>query len=84
MLHLTRSKVYYTPTKPAREQLEERERSMARIDYCHTAMPYIDTRKLVRLLQNEGINIGRKLMKRLMRDGHPDCISQKEPVETEL
>jgi len=41
---------------------------MARIDYWHTAMPYIGTRKLVRLLQNEGISIGRKLMKRLMRE----------------
>ncbi len=41
---------------------------MARIDYWHTAMPYIGTRKLVRLLQNEGISIGRKLMKRLMSE----------------
>jgi len=48
--------------------LEERERIMARIDYWHTAMAYIGTRKLVRLLQNEGISIGRKLMKRLMSE----------------
>ncbi len=39
---------------------------MARIDYWHTMMPYIGTRKLVKLLQNEGISIGRKLMKKLM------------------
>ena len=41
---------------------------MARIDYWHTKMPYAGSRKLVTKLREEGYVIGRKLVRRLMRE----------------
>ena len=39
---------------------------MAKIDYWHTQMPGIGSRKLVKLLREEGFSVGRKLVRRLM------------------
>ena len=39
---------------------------MERIDYWHTQMPGIGSRKLVKLLRSEGLLVGRKLVRRLM------------------
>ena len=39
---------------------------MGRLDYWHTAMPYLGSRKLVSLLRGEGFSVGRKLVRRLM------------------
>ena len=39
---------------------------MSKIDYWHTQMPGIGSRKLVKLLREEGFSVGRKLVRRLM------------------
>ncbi len=54
MLGLQRSKVYYIPAKPTAEQVDRKEQIMARIDYWHTTMPYLGTRKLVKKLAGDG------------------------------
>lgn len=41
---------------------------MAKIDYWHTRFPCAGNRKLVVLLKQEGYNVGRKLIRRLMRE----------------
>ncbi len=66
LIGLLRSKVYYKPVQPSKEQAEWREKVMARLDYWHTTIPYIGTRKLVKQLQKEGFQVGRKLVRRLM------------------
>ncbi len=68
LIGLPRSKVYYKPVQPPAEQTEWREQVMARLDYWHTAMPYIGIRKLVEQLQKEGSQVGRKLVRRSMEE----------------
>jgi len=47
--------------------IEREELLKRRIDYWHTKLPYAGTRKLRKLLQEQdGIIVGRKLIKRLM------------------
>lgn len=41
---------------------------MARLDYWHTQLPAIGSRKLVVKLREEGYPVGRKLVRRLMRE----------------
>ena len=41
---------------------------MARLDYWHTMLPAIGSRKLVVKLQEEGFRVGRKLVRRLMQE----------------
>jgi len=41
---------------------------MDRIDFWHTTMPYLGSRRLARKLREEGIRAGRKLVRRLMDD----------------
>lgn len=43
-----------------------REKVMSRIDYWHTMMPAIGSRKIVTLLRNEGFNVGRKYVRNCM------------------
>lgn len=66
LLGIQRSTVYYKPAEPSEEQREHEEALMARMDYWHTEMPYLGTRKMVQQLQNEGHAVGRKLVRRLM------------------
>lgn len=66
LLGIQRSTVYYKQAEPSDEQREYEEALMARIDYWHTEMPYLGTRKMVRQLQKEGHAVGRKLVRRLM------------------
>ncbi len=68
LLGLQRSKVYYTPSQPTAEQVDRQEQIMARIDYWHTTMPYLGTRKLVKKLAGDGFQVGRKLVRRLMAE----------------
>ncbi len=68
LLGLPRSKVYYKPVQPSPEEKEWREQVMARLDYWHTMMPYIGTRKLAKQLQKDGFQVGRKLVRRLMEE----------------
>lgn len=41
---------------------------MARLDYWHTMLPALGSRKLTVKLQEEGYRVGRKLVRRLMRE----------------
>lgn len=63
---MNRATLYYKPVTPDQEALDRLEKLMARIDYWHTELPCIGSRKLAKLLQDEGYSIGRKLVRRLM------------------
>ena len=63
---MTRSQVYYEPKKPDSESVERKEAIMARMDYWHTMMPYLGTRRLVIKLKEDGYAVGRKLVRSYM------------------
>jgi putative transposase len=65
---LPRRTVYYKPAKPSDQLLERREKIMARIDFWHTEMPFIGTRKMIVQLATDGITVGRKLVRALMAE----------------
>ncbi len=67
LLKLPRSRVYYQPKERTEEARRWEEHIMSRIDYWHTTMPYIGTRKMVVMLAGEEIFVGRKRVRRLMR-----------------
>ncbi len=48
--------------------MREKEQIMARIDYWHTELPCCGSRKLAKLLQGEGFQIGRKRIRSLMAE----------------
>jgi len=60
--------VYYEARQPSKADVERREAIMARIDYWHTVLPCMGTRKIVAKLCSEGMNVGRKLVRTLMRE----------------
>jgi putative transposase len=64
LLDVNRTSVYYVPVEPDRE----RENAIKnRLDYWHTKMPYMGVRKLRnRLQKQDGLKVGRKLIKRYM------------------
>jgi len=67
LLGISRSEVYYKPDYTRRRaELEYDETIMRRIDFWHTKMPYLGSRKIVRKLRDEGYEIGRKRVRRLM------------------
>lgn len=66
MTGVNRSELYRKTVEPSKEKLEWLEKVMERIDYWHTAMPFLGSRKLTKKLQNEGLSVGRKLVRRLM------------------
>lgn len=68
LLKLNRSKVYYEPKAPTEEARQRKEELMARLDWWHTKLCGIGTRKLVVLLRKEGYEVGRKLVRRLMQE----------------
>ena len=68
LLGISRSTYYYKPKEPSPEEIEFREMIMARIDEIHTKFPYMGTRKISRILKEEGIQAGRKLVRTLMRE----------------
>ncbi len=68
LIGLPRSKVYYKSVQPSPEEIKWQEQVMVRLDYWHTTMPYIGTRKLVKQLQKDGFQVGRKLVQRLMEE----------------
>ena len=53
---------------PDKEARLEEERIMSRIDYWHTKMPYMGSRRIKDKLREEGFPVGRKLVRRLKRD----------------
>ena len=68
LLDIHRSSVYYEPKEPSEEQRLLREEIMARIDYWHTTLPAMGSRKITKALQREGYRVGRKLIQSLMRE----------------
>lgn len=45
-----------------------KEQLMARIDYHHTRQPYLGSRKISKILKDEGFDAGRKLVRSLMAE----------------
>lgn len=68
LLGITRSSVYYEPKKPDKETLRLKEEVMARLDYWHTTLPCMGTRKLAVKLCSEGYTVGRKLVRSYMQE----------------
>lgn len=66
MTGINRSEFYRKTAKPSKEDLEWQEKVMTRIDYWHTAMPFLGSRRLAKKLQEDGLSVGRKLVRRLM------------------
>lgn len=67
LLGISRSTLYYKPIPPDEDKRLWEESVMARLDYWHAKMPYLGSRKLAVQLQNEdGINVTRKVIRRLM------------------
>ena len=68
LLEVNRSSFYYKMAEQTEEARQLEERIKGRLDYWHTKMPYLGVRKLRDKLKGEGINIGRKLVKRYMEE----------------
>lgn len=68
LLGISHSSYYYKPKSPSQEKTELRERIMAKIDEIHTQFPVFGQRKIRKILNDEGINIGRKLVRRYMQE----------------
>lgn len=68
LLGVNRASLYYQHVEPAPAYLELQEELMRRIDYWHTKMPYLGSRKIAqRLQEKDGYNVGRKTVRRLMQ-----------------
>ena len=68
LLGVTRSTVYYEPKPESEEALRRKETIMGRIDYWHTTMPFLGTRKIAAQLRGEGHAVGRKLVRSYMQE----------------
>ena len=67
LLGINRSSFYYVPSEPDQSSCALDEAIMARIDYWHTALPYLGSRKLVIKLNEDGYPVKRKIVRRLMQ-----------------
>ena len=68
LLGISRTQAYYEPRLPDKHKLERKEMIMSRIDYWHTQMPYLGTRRIVEQLRKEGYVVGRKSVRSYMRE----------------
>lgn len=68
LLGVTRSTVYYEPKPEDEEARQRKEIIMGRIDYWHTTMPFLGTRKIAAQLRGEGYTAGRKLVHSCMQE----------------
>ena len=68
LLGVTRSMVYHAPKTLDEDAMRQKETIMARIDYWHTVMPFLGTRKIAAKLREEGYAAGRKLVRGYMRE----------------
>lgn len=68
LLGISHSSLYTKPAAPDEETRLLLETLMARLDYWHTMLPALGSRKLTVKLQEEGYSVGRKLVRRLMRE----------------
>ena len=60
--------VYHAPKALDEDAMRQKETIMARIDYWHTVMPFLGTRKIAAKLREEGYAAGRKLVRGYMRE----------------
>ena len=67
LLGLNRSSLFYAPHEPMSKDPAFDEAVMARIDFWHTRCPYLGSRKLVTRLQEDGVQVCRKTVRRLMQ-----------------
>lgn len=67
LMGITRSTVYFEPKQSDEERLRLKEQIMARIDYWHTTLPCMGTRKLA-VMHSEGYAVGRKLVRSYMQE----------------
>ena len=68
LLGVSRTQVYSKPKLPDEQEHERKEMIMSRIDYWHTQMPYLGTRRIVEQLRKDKYIVGRKSVRRYMRD----------------
>lgn len=69
LLEINRSSIYYKPSPKSIAATERREKIMAAIDKWHTDKPYYGVRRLcLKLCHDEGLDVGRKLVKKLMSE----------------
>lgn len=68
LLGLNRATLYYKGKEPDEAARLFRERVMARIDYWHTRMPAIGSRKIAVLLWKEVFDVGRKMIRNCMAE----------------
>ena len=68
LLGINRATLYYKGKEPDEAARLFRERVMARIDYWHTRMPAIGSRKIAVLLWKEGLDAGRKMIRNCMTE----------------
>ena len=73
-MEINRTSVYYTP---AIADMEREELIKSRLDYWHTKMCYLGVRRLKAKLNEDGIHIGRKLIRRYMEEMGIYCIYPK-------
>ena len=67
LLGINRSSIYYNARQATAEQIEREEKIKARLDYWHTNQCCLGTRGLRNKLRKEdGLSIGRKLIRRYM------------------
>ena len=67
LLEVNRTSTYYEPVKPTQEEIEREELVKSRLDYWHTRMCYLGVRRLkIKLIQEDKLTVGRKLIKRYM------------------
>ncbi len=68
LLGITRITVYYEARRTSEAAVLLKEKIMSRIDYWHTTMPYLGTRKIAAQLIDEGYSAGRKPVRSYMQD----------------
>ncbi len=64
LLHIAKSTLYYEPVKKFSSDVDIKFLNL--LNEIHSEFPYYGTRRLVTALENEGINVGRKLLKTAM------------------
>ena len=68
LLHINHSSLYKKSVVSDEAKRFLREELMDRLDYWHTTLPALGSRKLAAKLQSEGYDVGRKLVRRLMSE----------------
>jgi len=64
LLHIAKSTLYYEPVKKFSSDADIKFLNL--LNEIHSEFPYYGTRRLVTALANEGVNVGRKLLKTAM------------------